>query len=185
MPNWLSVPVQQSQPNATDPMVVMGRIVGAQGILGWVKVQTFTEYLDGLLDYDEWYLGNDKQPWRKVEVLEANVHGKILVAKLPGILDRTTAEQCKGLLVAVHRDSLPKQETGEYYWSDLIGMQVVNLTDETLGTVATLLETGANDVLSVRDAAGKELLIPFIASVIQQVNVAEKVIRVDWQADYI
>jgi 16S rRNA processing protein RimM len=166
-------------------MVVMGRIVGAQGILGWVKVQTFTEYLDGLLDYDEWYLGNDKQPWRKVEVLEANVHGKILVAKLPGILDRTTAEQCKGLLVAVHRDSLPKQETGEYYWSDLIGMQVVNLTDETLGTVATLLETGANDVLSVRDAAGKELLIPFIASVIQQVNVAEKVIRVDWQADYI
>lgn len=166
-------------------MVVMGRIVGAQGILGWVKVQTFTEYLDGLLDYDEWYLGNDKQPWRKVEVLEANVHGKILVAKLPGILDRTTAEQCKGLLVAVHRDSLPKQEAGEFYWSDLIGMQVVNLTGETLGTVATLLETGANDVLSVRDAAGKELLIPFIASVIQQVNVAEKVIRVDWQADYI
>jgi 16S rRNA processing protein RimM len=84
--------------DALDPMVVMGRIVGAQGILGWVKVQTFTEYLDGLLDYDEWYLGNDKQPWRKVSVLEANVHGKVLVARLPGIPDRTTAEQCKGLV---------------------------------------------------------------------------------------
>jgi 16S rRNA processing protein RimM len=166
-------------------MVVMGRIVGAQGILGWVKVQTFTEYLDGLLDYDEWYLGNDKQPWRKVDVLEANVHGKILVAKLPGILDRTAAEQCKGLLVAVHRDSLPKQKADEYYWSDLIGMRVVNLADESLGTVDTLLETGANDVLSIRDAQGKEILIPFIASVIRQVSLDKKVISVDWQADYL
>jgi len=166
-------------------MVVMGRIVGAQGILGWVKVQTFTEYLDGLLDYDAWYLGNDKQPWRKVEVLEANVHGKIIIAKLPDILDRTTAEQCKGLLVAIHRDSLPEQAEGEYYWSDLIGLKVLNLADEVLGTVDTLLETGANDVLSVRDAEGKERLIPFIASVIQGVNLAEKTIRVDWQADYL
>lgn len=165
-------------------MVVMGRIVGAQGILGWVKVQTFTEHLDGLLDYDEWYLGKDKQPWRKVDVLEANVHGKILVAKLPGIVDRTAAEQCKGLLVAVHRDSLPEQEPGEYFWSDLIGMQVVNLADEAMGTVDTLLETGANDVLSVRDAQGKERLIPFIASVVQQVSLDERVIRVDWQLDY-
>jgi 16S rRNA processing protein RimM len=166
-------------------MVVMGRIVGAQGILGWVKVQTFTEYLDGLLDYDEWYLGNDKQPWRKVAVLEANVHGKVLVARLPDIEDRTAAEQCKGLLVAVHRDSLPKQEPGEYYWSDLIGLKVINLADESLGIVETLLETGANDVLSVRDAQGKEVLIPFLASVIQQVSLEEKVIRVDWQADYL
>jgi 16S rRNA processing protein RimM len=166
-------------------MVVMGRIVGAQGILGWVKVQTFTEYLDGLLDYDEWYLGNDKQPWRKVAVLEANVHGKVLVARLPDIIDRTAAEQCKGLLVAVHRESLPKQEPGEYYWSDLIGLKVINLADESLGTVETLLETGANDVLSVRDALGKEVLIPFLASVIQQVSLEEKVIRVDWQADYL
>ena len=165
-------------------MVVMGRIVGAQGILGWVKVQTFTGHLDGLLDYDEWYLGNDKQPWRKVEVLEANVHGKVLVAKLPGIIDRTAAEQCKGLLVAVHRDSLPEQEPGEYFWSDLIGMRVINLADEVLGTVDTLLETGANDVLSVRDADGKERLIPFLASVIQQVSLEERGIRVDWQADY-
>ena len=165
-------------------MVVMGRVVGAQGILGWVKVQTFTEHLDGLLDYDDWYVGNDKQPWRKIDVLEANVHGKILVAKLEGVLDRTAAEKCKGLLVAVHRDSMPKQQPGEYYWSDLIGMKVVNLADETLGVVDTLLETGANDVLSVRDAQGKEILIPFLASVIQQVSLDEKVIRVDWLADY-
>lgn len=166
-------------------MVVMGKIVGAQGILGWVKVQTFTEYLDSLLDYDTWQLSLDQENWREVKVLEANVHGKVIIAKLPGITDRTAAEKCKGLLVAVPRGKLPAAADGEYYWSDLIGLQVINLADEVLGTVNTLLETGANDVLSVRDAAGKEILIPFIASVIQQVNLPDKEIRVDWQADYL
>lgn len=166
-------------------MVVMGKIVGAQGILGWVKVQTFTEYLDGLLDYKSWYVSVDQQSWREIKVLEANVHGKVLIAKLQGVVDRTAAEKYKGCLVAVPRSSLPPADENEYYWSDLIGLKVVNLADEVLGTVDTLLETGANDVLSVRDAAGKELLIPFIASVIQRVDLAEKIVRVDWQADYL
>ncbi len=78
--------------NEASPMVVMGKIVAAQGIQGWVKVQTFTEYLDSLLDYDTWYVGNE-QAWRPLEVLEANVHGKVLVAKLEGIADRTAAEK--------------------------------------------------------------------------------------------
>ena len=166
-------------------MVVMGKVVAAQGLLGWVKVQTYTEYLDSLLDYDLWYIGNDSQPWREVAVLECNVHGKVLIAKLDGISNRTAAEKCKGMLIAIPRDSLPQQENGEYYWSDLIGLQVINLADEKLGTVDSLLETGANDVLSVRNESGNQLLIPFIASVIQQVNLQDKLIRVDWQTDYL
>ncbi len=164
-------------------MVVMGKIVAAQGILGWVKVQTYTEYLDSLLDYDTWYVGNE-QAWRPFQVLEADVRGKVLVAKLEGIADRTAAEKYKGLLIAVPRDSLPEQEEGEYYWSDLVGLSVENLAGETLGTVDTLLETGANDVLVVKGERG-EILIPFIASVIQQVDLKKKTIRVDWQADYL
>ncbi len=164
-------------------MVVMGKIVAAQGILGWVKVQTFTEYLDSLLDYDTWYVGNEKV-WRPLQVLEADVHGKVLVAKLEGIADRTAAEKYKGLLIAVPRVELPEQEEGEYYWSDLVGMSVENLAGETFGTVASLLETGANDVLVVKGEHG-ETLIPFIASVIQQVDLEARKIRVDWQADYL
>lgn len=164
-------------------MVVMGKVVAAQGIQGWVKVQTFTEYLDSLLDYDTWYVGNE-QAWRPLQVLEADVHGKVLVAKLEGIADRTAAEKYKGQLVAVPRAELPEQEEGEYYWSDLVGMTVVTLAGETLGTVDTLLETGANDVLVVKGENG-ETLIPFIASVIQQVSLKDKTIRVDWQADYL
>ncbi|ADE12963.1 ribosome maturation factor RimM [Sideroxydans lithotrophicus] len=165
-------------------MVVMGKVVGAQGIQGWVKVQAFTEYLDSLLDYSTWYVGNE-QSWRPLEVLEANVHGgKVLIAKLQGIVDRTAAEKCKGLLIAVPRDSLPEQQEGEYYWSDLIGLSVENLAGEKFGTVDSLLETGANDVLVVKGEGG-ETLMPFIASVIRQVDLQNKLIRVDWQADYL
>jgi 16S rRNA processing protein RimM len=165
-------------------MVVMGKVVGAQGIQGWVKVQTFTEYLDSLLDYGTWYVGNE-QEWRPLEVLEANVHGgKVLIAKLQGIADRTAAEKYKGLLIAVPRAELPEKEEGEYYWSDLIGLTVENLEGESFGTVDSLLETGANDVLVVKGESG-EKLIPFIDSVIKQVSLKDKTIRVDWQADYL
>jgi 16S rRNA processing protein RimM len=164
-------------------MVVMGKIVAAQGILGWLKEQTFTEYLDSLLDYDTWYVGNE-QAWRPLQVLEADVHGKVLVAKLEGIADRTAAEKYKGQLIAVPRTELPEQEEGEYYWSDLVGLAVENLTGDKFGTVDSLLETGANDVLVVKGENG-ETLIPFIASVIQQVSLKDKTIRVDWQADYL
>jgi 16S rRNA processing protein RimM len=164
-------------------MVVMGKIVAAQGILGWVKVQAYTEYLDSLLDYDTWYVGNE-QAWRPLEVLEADVHGKVLVAKLEGIADRTAAEKYKGQLIAVPRAELPEQEEGEYYWSDLIGLNVENLSGESFGTVDSLLETGANDVLVVK-GENSETLIPFIGSVIQQVDLKNKTIRVDWRADYL
>ena len=161
----------------------MGRVVSAQGLLGWVKVQAFTEHLDTLIDYKTWQMGNDTHPWREFKVLECKTHTKVLVAKFEGINDRTAAENCKGLLIAVPRSSLPKQGEDEYYWSDLIGMSVVNLAGESLGTVDNLLDMGASDMLCVRSDKG-EILIPFLAHVIQQVSLDEKLIRVDWQADY-
>ena len=164
-------------------MVVMGRVVSAQGLLGWVKVQAFTEHLDTLIDYDTWQMGNDTHPWREFKVLECKPHTKVLVARLEGISDRTAAEKCKGLLIAVPRSSLPKASEDEYYWSDLIGLNVVNLQGESLGKVDNLLDMGANDVMCVRNDKG-EILIPFLTHVVQQVSLDEKLIRVDWQADY-
>jgi len=164
-------------------MVIMGRVVAAQGLQGWVKVQAFTEHLDALIDYDTWQLGNDAHPWRECKVIECKPHTKVLVAKLDGISDRTAAENCKGLLIAVPRSSLPKEADDEYYWSDLIGLSVVNLENEQLGVVDNMLDMGANDILCVRNDKG-EILIPFLSHVVQQVNLDEKLIRVDWQADY-
>lgn len=164
-------------------MVVMGRIVAAQGLQGWIKVQAYTEHLDALIDYAKWHLGNDTHPWREFQVLECKPHTKVLVAKLEGISDRTAAEKCKGLLVAVPRSSLPKEGSDEYYWSDLIGLTVVNLQNEQMGIVDHLMDMGSNDVMCVRDGKN-EILIPFLAHVVQQVNLDKKIIQVDWQADY-
>jgi len=164
-------------------MVVMGRVAGAQGILGWVKLKTYTGLVESLADYPVWWLGDEKHPWREVGVEKFAVQSKGLIAKFPGCNDRTAAEKYKGLLVAVPRSSLPQQPEGEYYWSDLIGLAVVNLAGESLGTVDNLMDTGANQVLCVRGESG-EILIPFIASAIKQVSLAKKVIRVDWAADW-
>ncbi len=164
-------------------MIIMGRVAGAQGILGWVKLKTYTEFVDGLADFPAWWLGDEKHPWREISVEKFAVQGKGLIAKFPGCNDRTAAEKYKGLLVAVPRSSLPQQAEDEYYWTDLIGLAVVNLAGESLGTVDNLMDTGANQVLCVRGASG-EILIPFIASAIRQVDLAARVIRVDWSVDW-
>jgi 16S rRNA processing protein RimM len=170
-------------------MVIMGRIAAAHGIRGWVKIQPYTEYLDSLLDYNSWWVGQEGGPWHEVEVKQCEVHNKTLAAQLPDCQDRTAAEKLKGLLIAVPRNRLPLQSSDEYYWSDLIGLAVVNEAGVALGTVANLLETGANQVLSVTPVSGKagssgDILIPFVASAIKQVDVKNKTILVDWSADY-
>ena len=164
-------------------MVIMGRIAAAHGIRGLVKIQPFTEYIDSLLDYKSWWIGHEQGPWREVKVEQCEAHSKTLVAQLPDCPDRTAAEKLKGLLIAVPRSSLPEQGQDEYYWSDLIGLTVVNEAGIMLGTVANLLETGANEVLSVQGDSG-EILIPFVASAIKLVDLKNKTIRVDWSADY-
>jgi 16S rRNA processing protein RimM len=165
-------------------MVVMGRVAGAQGILGWVKLKTYTEFTDSLTEFPVWWLGDEKSPWREVSVEKMALQSKGLIAKFPGCDDRTAAEKFKGLLVAVPRSQLPAAEGDEYYWSDLIGMEVENLAGERMGRVDDLMDTGANQVLCVKGGDGEEILIPFIASAIQQVSLAEKKIRVDWSADW-
>lgn len=165
-------------------MVIMGRVAAAHGIRGWIKIQPYTEYLDSLTDYASWWIGPEQGPWREVAVQQCEVHNKTLAALLPDCPDRNAAEKLKGLLIAVPRSSLPQQPDDEYYWSDLIGLAVVNEAGVTLGTVANLLETGANQVLSVQGDSG-EILIPFVASAIRQVDVKNKTIRVDWSEDYL
>lgn len=165
-------------------MVIMGRVAGAQGIQGWIKVQPFTAQPDSLMDYRSWWLGNETKGWRELDVLKSTLHGRTVIAQLMGCHDRNTAETYKGLLIAIPRNRLPQPDEGEYYWNDLIGLEVRNLEDVRLGTVDNLQDTGANQVLCVASEKG-EILIPFIASAIKQVDLASRLIRVDWQADYL
>jgi len=183
LPSWLSVLVHKLLPSSdSEPMVIMGRVASAFGIRGWVKVQPFSEYVDSLLDYKTWYIGHENGSWREVEVVQCEAHDRTLAAQLPDCPDRNAAEKLKGFLIAVPRSSLPVQQEGEYYWADLIGMTVINEAGETLGAVAELLETGANDVLIVR-GQGADILIPFLKNVVGKVDFVAKVMHVDWSAD--
>jgi 16S rRNA processing protein RimM len=165
-------------------MVIMGRVAAAHGIQGWLKIQPYTAEPGNLANYGTWWLGDDEQGWRELDVLQSALHGgKTVVAQVMGCHDRATAEKYRGLLVAIPRNRLPPLEQDEYYWSDLVGLEVINEGGERLGIVDALQETGANQVLCVQGTNG-EILIPFISSAIRQVDLAEKVIRVDWQADY-
>lgn len=170
----------------SSSMVVMGRIVAPYGVYGWLKVLPDTEALDGLFDYDTWWIGKQDN-WREVAVEQAKIHNDVLVVKLAGVDDRDQAFACKGLQVAVPRDALPVPEDNEYYWSDLIGLAVKNQQDVDFGYVTDVFETGANDVLVVKSGkenGNVERLIPFIDQVVLAVDVTAKTMLVDWDADF-
>ena len=162
-------------------MVIMGHVSAPFGVRGWVKIRPYTEMLDSLLDYPVWWLGKG-DAWREYSVLEADVHGKGLIARLEGCNGRDSAEALKGNQIALPREQLPDVEDNEYYWSDLIGLNVVNLQGVDLGKVSELLETGTNDVLVVKGE--RERLIPFVDHFILDVDLVKGSVRVDWDADF-
>lgn len=172
-------------------MVIMGHVIGPFGVYGWIKINPYTEHIDGLMQYSSWWLGKDNHDWQKVHVMSAQVNGHVLTAKLKEYTDRTEASKLKGMQIAIPRDCLPAlSEDGQdgYYWSDLIGTKVITLKGENLGIVRGLLETGANDVLCIQNECvlqeKNEILIPFIDQYIIKVDLKLSQIIVDWNIDY-
>jgi len=159
----------------------MGRIIAPFGVKGWVKVQPNTAAIQNLLAYGTWWVGGEGD-WRERAVAEAKVQGRTVVARLTGCDDRDAAALLQGKPVAVPRAALPQARSGEYYWADLIGLTVVNTESRELGSIVGLLQTGANDVLVVQGE--RERLIPFIATVVREVDLASGMVRVDWGTDY-
>ena len=162
-------------------MVVMGRVAAPHGVLGWVRVRPFTQESDGLARYREWWIGS-AQGWSRWVLEGLEVQRRGLVAKLQGCDDRNAAERLVRLEVAVPREALPENDAGSYYWTDLLGLEVENRRGERLGTVESMIETGANDVLVVRGE--RERLIPFVEQVIVDVDLQRGRIEVDWGLDY-
>lgn len=168
--------------HSADSMVILGKISGVFGIKGWVKVHAFTETRLGIVDYSPWQLKVNGQ-WTTCKVLQGQAQGKSIVAKLENIQDRDQALALVGSEIAVERDSLPRLTEEQYYWSDLVGLDVVNVQGEAFGKVSHLFETGSNDVLVVKGE--RERLVPWImGDVIKQVSLDEQCIRVEWDAEF-
>lgn len=158
--------------------ITLGYISGLYGVKGMVKVYSFTGARENILKYKTWRLEKDgKTSFYKLEA--GKKHGKGIVAKLETINDRDEAAKLIKANIVVSRDELPKLSKGEYYWSDLIGLEVFNIEGKSYGKVDHLFETGANDVVVVKGE--KEILIPFIqGDYIKQIDLEKGTILVDW-----
>ena len=173
-------------PSAED-LVVLGKITSVHGVRGEVKIYSFTDPIDNLLDYRQWTLKRDGDV-RQMELVSGRLQGKVLVAKLKGLDDREVARTFAGFDICVPREQLPDLDDGEFYWYQLVGLKVIDLQGQLLGRVDHLLETGANDVMVVKPCAGslddRERLLPYTEQCVQQVDLVAGEMRVDWDADF-
>ena len=184
--------------NVPADLVPVGHITGAYGVQGWVRIHPYSTDADALLHAKTWWLGKSAAPGRAesgnepdafhdVEKLEAKLHGDDVVARIMGVVGRDAAEALKGHVVKIQRSHFPVLSANEFYWLDLIGLDVVNLQGESLGVVADLIDNGAHPILRVvRSEAGTdhESLIPFVEHFVPEVDQKNKKITADWGLDY-
>lgn len=171
-------------------MVVLGRIVGPYSLRGWLNVHFFGDDPEALGEMPQWWLGSnpealsDESAWQAFELQQLRPHGKGMIAKFGGIDDRTAAEAIDGFYIATPRSALPKTTQDEYYWADLVGLQVVNTQGEELGRLTSLMTAGAHEVLCIKDESGHERLLPFVAAVVKKVDIASGQMLVNWGSDW-
>lgn len=169
--------------------LVLGQIGKPHGVKGWLRLKSFTSPPENILEYPQ--IGAEiGQRWQGLEIDQFRQQPNGLVVHFKGFDDPDTAGQLTGIEVSVVSNELPALKTGDYYWHQLEGLKVINQQSQLFGQVEKLLETGANDVLVVvptEDSIdNRQRLIPYLAgSVIEQVDLESKIVRVNWEADYL
>ncbi|HSR65621.1 MAG TPA: ribosome maturation factor RimM [Xanthomonadaceae bacterium] len=169
--------------SAQQRHVLLGRVRGAFGVRGELKLESFTEPADAIFRYQPWTLRPAQGGARDVSGARGRITPKGVVARFPGIEDRDAAEALLGSEVWVERSVLPPPQPGEYYWIDLEGLRVSNLEGIDFGTVSHLFSTGVNDVMVVQGE--RERMIPFLEpDYVRSVDFDKGVVTVDWDADF-
>jgi 16S rRNA processing protein RimM len=168
-------------------IVVLGKIAGPHGLQGAVRVYPFADDPLAWSRLPQWWLGREGEAaelWRPTRLIKCDLRNEMLLAQLECVADRSAAEAAAGLLVGVPHQALPPTAADEYYWADLIGLEVVNTHGQSLGRILGLIETPANAVLRVGDGQGAERLLPFVAAVVLEVELAQARVRVAWEIDW-
>lgn len=173
--------------------VEVGRILDAWGIKGWFKVLSYSAHPEALFSSKRWYLQPAEKGaktfsgTRTLAIREVKEHSDTVVATAQEVDSRDAAEALRGARIFVPRSSFPRADKDEYYWVDLIGLNVVNREGVALGVVRELLSTGPQTVLVLtyeQDGKPQERMIPFVSVYVDEVDLAARQIRVDWQPDY-
>lgn len=170
-----------------DDLIQVGHVHTAYGIKGWVWVMSRTEPIANIFSYGPWYLDR-AGTLAKVVLVDHRAQGKGLVAQFAGCEDRNSADLMIGATIWVPKSALKTQSDNEYFWSDLMGMRVVNEQGVLLGCVDDMMETGANDVIVLKACDGsvddQERLLPWVDQVVLKVDREAKCITVDWDPEF-
>ena len=162
--------------------MTIGRISGLFGVKGWVKVHSFTNPRDNVISFGVWIV-KSRAGERRFEVETGRGQGAGVVAKLRGLDDREQARALIGADIVIERGELPECAPGEYYWTDLEGLEVRNLQDQVLGTVDHLIATAGHDIMVL--ASDPQRLVPFVhGRVIHEVDLEAGRIVADWPLDF-
>lgn len=170
-----------AEPGAPDRWVVLGKIGGAFGVQGWVRITSYTDPPDNILDYETLYVRRAGQ-WQAVEIEDGRMTAKGVQVKLAGIDTPEEARLQVGIEIAVPRSELPPTAPGEYYWSDLEGLEAVTPEGESLGRVDHFRTTPGGDVVVIRGV--REHWVPFVKDRIVKVDLDARRIVLDWGVDY-
>lgn len=180
-----------SAAHTPDDLIQVGHITGAYGLRGGIRVSPYSLDADALLSVKTWWL--DKPSLRPVQVRNAKSHSGDVTATLVDVSDREAAEALKGATVQVSRADFPELPEDEYYWTDLIGLDAVNLQGEALGKVTDMMHNGAQSILRITpeadpnaapDAKAPERLVPFVDQYVKTVDLQARLITLDWGLDY-
>lgn len=173
----------QTRSTPSQKQVLLGRVMGAFGVRGDVRLESWTEPRAQIFRYQPWILRSPSGAQRELRGARGRDTGKHVLATLPGCDDRDAAEALRGTEVWVARDVLPPPAPGEYYWVDLEGLRVVTVEGVVLGQVSHLLATGANDVMVVRGE--RERVLPFVQpDYVKSVDFDSGTITVDWDPEF-
>lgn len=161
---------------------MLGRILGPFGVRGWVKLQSYTEPPEQILEFPRWRVTAPAGAVRELVPLEGRRHGKGLVARLEGIADRDLAAALARNELWVERQELPALNQGQYYRADLVGLEVVDQAERRLGQVDHFVDLPANAVMVVKGE--REHWVPLVPKHLRQVDLARGRIVVDWDPDF-
>ena len=168
--------------SAPSETLLIGRVVGAFAVRGWLKVTSYTAPPENIINYRPWLI--DVNGWQRFEVIDSRHDGRRALAQLRGVADRTAAQRLIGAAIAIDENQLPALADDEFYWRQLIGLSVINRQGETLGRVSGLLETGSHDALEVCGADGV-CLIPFVRpQYVKNIDIQAGELLVDWQREW-
>ena len=191
-----------ADPAWPDDAIEVGRIVDAWGLKGWVKVQPFADDPQALFSSRRWFIlpsekvGVARPPSvtgafsfpTLLKITQIKDHGEVVVALAQEVPDRTAAESMRGARVFIGRASFPTPDPDEFYWVDLIGLDVVNRESVALGSIVGLIDTGPHSVMRVlpegESGEAAERLIPFVSAYVDEVSLAQRRVTVDWGLDY-